>query len=116
MTATTSTIAGPQRKPYDEEIDVYGITHPGKVRTENQDHFLICALKKQLEIRLTSLPPFHSATGEPERLAFRMMVSDGVGGGVKGEGASRTAVEPFTQYVEHSMRCYYAFGSADARE
>jgi len=116
MTATTSTIAGPQRKPYDHEIDVYGITHPGKVRSENQDHFLICALKKQLEIRLTSLPEFHSVRAEPERLAFLMMVADGVGGGVKGEAASRTAVEAVTQYVEHSMRCYYASGAADDRE
>ena len=41
---TTPILAGPQRKPYDEEIDVYGLTHPGKVRKENQDHFLICAL------------------------------------------------------------------------
>jgi PPM family protein phosphatase len=116
MAATTPTLAGPQRKPYDQEIDVYGLTHPGKVRTENQDHFLICALKKQLEIRLTSLPEFHSTRAEPERLAFLMMVADGVGGGVKGEAASRTAVEAVTQYVEHSMRCYYAAGSADDRE
>ena len=82
MATPVPTIAGPQRKPYDEEIDVYGLTHPGKVRAENQDHFLICALKKQLEIRLTSLPEFHSSQGEPERLAFLMMVADGVGGGV----------------------------------
>ena len=58
--------------------------------TENQDHFLICALKKQLEIRLTSLPEYHSTRAGPERLAFLMMVADGVGGGVKGEAASRT--------------------------
>ena len=53
---TAPTIAGPQRKPYDEEIDVYGITHPGKVRKDNQDHFLICSLKKQMVVRQTSLP------------------------------------------------------------
>ena len=43
-TPTTDAPATPDRKPLDEEIDVYGLTHPGKVRTENQDHFLICAL------------------------------------------------------------------------
>jgi serine/threonine protein phosphatase PrpC len=116
MTTTVSTIAGPERKPYDHEIDVYGLTHPGNVRAENQDHFLICALNKHLEIRQTSLPEFHSATAGPKRLAFLMMVADGVGGGVKGEAASRTAVEAVTQYVEHSMRCYYAADSADDRE
>ena len=105
---TTPTLAGPQRKPYDEEIDVYGLTHAGKVRKENQDHFLICALKKQLVVRQTSLPELHRVSPEPERLAFLMMVADGVGGGVKGESASRTAVEAVTQYFEHTMRCYYA--------
>ena len=48
MTAPTTT--GPLRKPYDEEIDVYGLTHPGKVRTDNQDHFLICSLRKQIVV------------------------------------------------------------------
>jgi serine/threonine protein phosphatase PrpC len=116
MATTKPTLAGPLRKPYDEEIDVWGLTHAGKVRAENQDHFLICALKKQLEIRLTSLGEYHSTRAEPERLAFLMMVADGVGGGVKGETASRTAVEAVTQYVEHGMRCYYAAGAADDRE
>jgi protein phosphatase len=110
------TAAGPQRKPYDEEIDVYGITHPGKVRSENQDHFLICALKKQMVVRQTSLAEIDSATAQPERLAFLMMVADGVGGGLKGEEASRTAVQAVTEYVNRSMRCYYATGSANDRE
>jgi serine/threonine protein phosphatase PrpC len=106
----------PNRKPRDEEIDVYGLTHPGKVRRENQDHFLICALKKQMVVRLSSLPDADQLMADPERLAFLMMVADGVGGGAKGEEASRTALQAVTDYVSHSMRCYYAAGSADDRE
>jgi protein phosphatase len=46
-----------------------------------------------------------------------MMVADGVGGGVKGAEASRLALEAATQYVSHSMRCYYAAaGSANEEE
>ncbi|HEY3013136.1 MAG TPA: protein phosphatase 2C domain-containing protein [Gemmatimonadales bacterium] len=118
MTApqTTAPSAALDRKPRDEEIDVHGITHPGKVRTENQDHFLICALKKQMVVRLTSLPEVDQLTTEPERLAFLMMVADGVGGGVKGAEASRVALEAVANYVSSSMRCYYAAGSADDRE
>ncbi|MGH9893192.1 MAG: hypothetical protein ACREA0_14625, partial [bacterium] len=57
MTAhTAAPPIAPERKPRDEEIDVYGLTHPGKVRRENQDHFLICGLKKQLVVHSTSLP------------------------------------------------------------
>ena len=29
------------RKPRDDEIDAYGLTHLGHVRKENQDHFLL---------------------------------------------------------------------------
>jgi protein phosphatase len=45
-----------------------------------------------------------------------MMVADGVGGGAKGEEASRLAVEAVTQYVTRSMRCYYASETADDQE
>ena len=118
MTAGHPTAANlnPERKPRDDEIDVYGLTHPGKVRSENQDHFLICALKKQMVVHLTSLPDTDNLMGEPERLAFLMMVADGVGGGSKGGEASRLALEGVTKYVSHSMQCYYAAGSKDDRE
>ena len=43
--------AGP--RPTDAEIDVYGLTHPGKERAENEDHFLICQLRKQIDVYLT---------------------------------------------------------------
>jgi protein phosphatase len=105
----------PDRKPRDEEIDVYGLTHVGKVRKDNQDHFLICALRKQMVVNLTSLPETDSLMGESERLAFLAMVADGVGGGNKGGEASRITLETVTQYVSRSMRCYYAAGSADGR-
>ena len=113
---TAPTMAGPQRKPHDEEIDVYGLTHPGKVRKENQDHFLVCSLKRQMVVRQTSLPTVDSVTAQGERLAFLMMVADGVGGGAKGEEASRLAVEAATQYVQRSMRCYYAASADDDEE
>ena len=113
---TTAAPAGPQRKPRDDEIDVYGLTHAGKVRKENQDHFLICALKKQMEVYQTSLPQTDHLLVGPERLAFLMMVADGVGGAAKGAEASRLAVEAVTQYVAHSMRCYYASSLRDDGE
>src|SRR3954471_9385475 len=103
MAMTTPTLTGPHRKPYDEEIDVYGLTHAGKVRKENQDHFLIAAMKKQMVVHSTSLPQTDHLMGEPERLAFLMMVADGVGGGSKGGEASRIALEAVTQYVTSSM-------------
>jgi protein phosphatase len=104
------------RKPFDEEIDVYGLTHNGKVRPDNQDHFLISALRKQMVVYQTSLPSPERVVGGPERLAFLAMVADGVGGGAKGEEASRVVLEEVTQYVSGTMRCYYASGSEDDME
>ena len=102
-----------ERKPRDDEIDVHGVSHPGKVRTENQDHFLICSLRKQVQIRCTSLPATEHLMTDPERLAFVAMVADGVGGGAKGGEASRIALEAVTQYVSQSMQCYYAADRTD---
>jgi serine/threonine protein phosphatase PrpC len=109
----TATSAIPTRKPRDDEIDVHGLTHPGKVRRDNQDHFLICSLRKQVVARLTSLPDPDHLMADSERLASLFMVADGVGGAAKGEVASRVALEAVTQYVSRSMRCYYAAGSTD---
>jgi len=101
----------PARKPREDEIDVHGVTHPGKVRPDNQDHFLLGSLRKQLVLRLTSIPEADQPA-DAERLASLAMVADGVGGGPKGEEASRLAAEAITRYVTESILCYY---SADHR-
>ena len=116
-TSQTAAPPGPlDRKPFDDEIDVFGLTHAGKVRPENQDHFLICALRKQMVVHQTSLPATDRLMAGPERLAFLAMVADGVGGGARGEEASRLALEGVTQYVCGTMRSYYAAGSAEDQE
>ena len=106
----------PARKPREDEIDAYGVTHPGKVRKDNQDHFLLCSLRKQLVVRLSSIPEAEGLLASTERLASLAMVADGVGGAARGETASRVALAAVTQYVSRSMRCYYAAGAQDDQE
>jgi protein phosphatase len=113
MTSPQPTTAGSAgRKPHDDEIDAYGLSHTGKVREDNQDHFLIASLRKQMQVHLTSLPPSDQVSGT-ERIAFLAMVADGVGGGPKGEEASRLAAAAITQYVTDSMQCYYGANPRD---
>jgi protein phosphatase len=96
------------RKPLDQEIDVFGLTDTGKVRSENQDQFLICALQKRGQIHGTSLDDqerlAHLASN---RLGFLALVADGVGGAAGGKEASKTAVEGTLDCVGTSMQCCY---------
>lgn len=102
------------RKPRDDEIDIHALTHPGLVREENQDHYLICQLKKQMDVWLTSLPEIGMMPIDSERLAFLAMVADGVSGDA-GETASRSALEGVTRYVSESIQAYYTADAADER-
>lgn len=97
----------PQRKPRDDELDAFGVTHVGRVRPNNQDHFLFCTLHKTLRVRVTSLATPELLEMPSERLASLFMVADGLGGREGGEAASRVTVETMAAYVNHTMGCYY---------
>jgi len=100
-----SELHGIERKPRDDEIDVFGLTHMGLVRKSNQDHFLLAAIQKRVEIYQTSLVEPQRLPLGNERLAVLAMVADGVGTG-QGETASRTALENVAQYVSQSVALY----------
>ena len=100
-------------KPRDDQIDAFGLTHRGLVRTENQDHFVLGSLHKTLRIVATSLPTPELLEVPSERLAFLGMVADGVGGAAAGEVASRNTLETVAQYLTNTMQCYYSADAAD---
>jgi PPM family protein phosphatase len=104
------------RKPREDEIDAHGVTHQGKARKDNQDHFLLCSLRKQLVVRLSSIPEAEGLISESERLASLAMVADGVGGAARGETASRLALQAVTRYVTRAMTCYYGSVAEDQED
>ncbi|MGZ8376311.1 MAG: PP2C family protein-serine/threonine phosphatase [Gemmatirosa sp.] len=106
----------PGERPRDDELDLYGITHPGRVRPENQDHFLLCTVHPQVLVHGTSLPNESALTLRGQRLATLMLVADGVGGSAAGSTASRLAVEAVTRYVATSLRSYHVAGSSGEGE
>jgi PPM family protein phosphatase len=110
---TTGVSPSDGRKPRDDEIDIHALTHPGRVRTSNQDHFLIASVHKRVDVRMTSLSQRERLPFGDQRLAFLAMLADGVGSG-EGETASRTALEIVLEYVASSMNCYY--GGVDSSE
>ncbi len=101
------------RKPTDAEIDVYGLSDVGRVRKENQDHFLVASLEKHLAMRMGNIPDPTLRTPDMNRLAFLMMVADGVGGGQGGAEASRFTLDAITAYVTRGMHAYYTADAGD---
>jgi protein phosphatase len=79
-------------------VDVAGLSDKGKVREENQDHFLVVLAGRYAETIATSLPsgaiPQHS-----EDRGHLMMVADGMGGQAAGEVASRTVLVTMTHLI-----------------
>jgi protein phosphatase len=108
-------MANPVR-PTDDELDLFGITHQGKVRAENQDHFLIAMVHPQVVVYNTSLPSTESLPLRGSRLATVMVVADGVGGAAGGNEAAQLATEAVTGFVSSTLRCYHSAGSAGDEE
>jgi serine/threonine protein phosphatase PrpC len=119
MTRPAGTSVTPDRKPRNDELDVFGITHTGLVRPINQDHFLTAILGRELTVLQTSLgerlPELAVIPDLPteERAAFLAVVADGVGGSSQGEEASRLAVEAVTSYIARSLHAFYTVDPAD---
>ena len=73
------------------QIDVAALSHPGHVRSNNEDHFLVSRLGRRLETMITSLPDVE-APKLAEEVNYVMIVADGMGGHAAGEVASRMAL------------------------
>ena len=67
-------------RPRDDELDLFGLTHAGKVRRDNQDQFLLATIHPQVVLHATSLAGAQQLPLRGERVATLMMVADGVGG------------------------------------
>jgi serine/threonine protein phosphatase PrpC len=105
----TSVVSGADRdtRPLDDEIDVYGLTHPGLARKSNEDRFLIASLHKVMSVQHTNLviDQLHNLTSASRGYLF--LVADGVGGAAGGDRASETALRSVAEYVTNAMRFYY---------
>lgn len=73
------------------KVEFGGLSHTGKVRPINEDHYMITRLGRDQETLLTNLPegdvPKHF-----QESGYAMVVADGMGGAARGEVASRLAI------------------------
>ena len=80
------------------EVDLGALSHPGKVRPNNEDHFLVGRLERTMQTLLTNLPPGDVPQRSAET-AYGMLVADGIGGAAAGEVASRMAISVLVDLV-----------------
>ena len=111
---TTNPTLSPARAPRDDEIDVFSISHPGKVRKTNQDRFLLATINKRVNVVNSNLDEKDRLPGGDERLAYLAMIADGVGGGTGGADASTTTLETVMQYVNDSLLVFYSARTDEA--
>jgi serine/threonine protein phosphatase PrpC len=90
-------------------LDVFGTTHAGKVRTQNDDQFFIATLHKSMRVQQTSLDDLSAFTRLQEASAYLLVVADGASGMVGARQASTTAVETIAQHIGEIIGCYYNF-------
>jgi protein phosphatase len=73
------------------QADLAGLSHQGKVRPNNEDHFLLIRFGRFLRTLSTNLPDDHIPP-DHEAAGYGLIVADGMGGMAAGEAASRMAI------------------------
>jgi len=94
-------------------IEIAAASDPGKVRPNNEDHYLVAKLAKSMRICLTNLPD-DPRTRFADEEGFLMVVADGMGGVKGGEEASRIAVETVEGFVLNVVKWFLHLHSDEA--
>jgi len=91
-------------RPHFSDIDAWGMTHRGRARPDNKDHFFLGSLIRGVRVDQASVTQAESGMLHLERLATLAVVADGVGGYAGGEEAARRAVEGLVSSVSAFFR------------
>jgi serine/threonine protein phosphatase PrpC len=95
-------------------VHAFGVTDKGKVRSANEDQFLIAELTKAMRVWQTSLPEPKVQVGEERAHLF--LVADGMGGHQAGERASALAVAAIEQFTLNSFKWFFGTDGSEAKK
>ena len=90
-------------------IDAFGLSHAGKVRPANEDHFAIMTLQKSVQLRGTNLQDTSILDRLRRPEVHLLVVADGVGGAAGGKIASGVAVRAVVEYLAEAVGCVQDF-------
>lgn len=91
------------------------MTDCGKVRSNNEDHFLVARLSKSMRVCKTSLPG-EGETQFSEEEGYLMVVADGMGGAAAGERASALAVGSIEGFVLNTLKWFLHLSGPDEHQ
>jgi protein phosphatase len=97
-------------------IDSFGVTDKGKVRSSNQDNFLIVDIHRSVDVRNSSLSAEALGNTFGAVAGHLFVVADGVGGGPDGEKASESAITALLRYVSETVGCVNGMSPAKETE
>lgn len=89
-------------------IESFGLSHVGKVRPGNEDHFVIASLQRSLEVRQTNLDDRRFLDPLCGPKAYVFAVADGVGGQAGGALASGITLQTIVEYLSETVGSYHA--------
>ncbi len=98
---STTVQSRPAPGPEQVKVEAAGVTHAGRVRSTNEDAFLIATLRRSLQVHDASPGARGWFPGEPA--GTLLIVADGMGGHHGGEVASSAAIHAVANHLLNSM-------------
>jgi protein phosphatase len=91
------------------------VSHPGKVRERNEDHYMVARVRRTLNVLAHNLPKeeMPDFIGED---AYAMVVADGMGGMNAGDVASMLAISTGVKLADKSVKWGFKINEREARE
>ena len=104
---------GPSSPPL--RIEVGALSHAGKVRPNNEDHFSVVRRRRSREVLLTNLPEGVVPRSHHDDV-YAMVVADGIGGAAFGEFASMLALQTSWDLTTQAFKWHFLVNENEAEE
>jgi protein phosphatase len=93
-------------------VEHAALSDVGKVRRNNEDHFIVCRLRKSLEVLDTNVVEEQDGH-DAERDGYLLLVADGMGGVAGGERASAFAVQGVKRHLMETAKWFFRLDDPD---